>query len=154
MWDLIEAAQGAEAAGTPTPAQVLPPGAGSLEDLLFEQVNYPKIMSPWELRCHLAYLADHCPADPRRDASFARLDRFASGWAAAWARFGESEQGIATYRGLIAALQKDLLARGDIKLSNQVPLSRALNELIFQIALPQPRAGTGGVSSQSQRAAS
>ena len=39
-----------------TEPRLLAPGARSGQGLVFERVNSPKVMSPWEMRCHLAFI--------------------------------------------------------------------------------------------------
>ena len=41
------------------------PGSGKGKGLLFERVNSPKVMSPWEIRCHIAFIREHAGADPK-----------------------------------------------------------------------------------------
>jgi hypothetical protein len=133
MWDLIDRAQ----AGSDGPVTPLPAGRTRTDALLFERVESARIMSPWEVRCHLDYIADHLLPDTRADKALARLNRFASAWTALWARFSDRPDGLPHYHALIAATQRELLAGGgDLKLSNHVPLSRALTELIFQPGAP------------------
>ncbi|HEX8527548.1 aspartyl/asparaginyl beta-hydroxylase domain-containing protein [Allosphingosinicella sp.] len=137
IWDLVDRAQGSDQGSAGEP-DILKPGERGIEGLAFEQVNQPRIMSPWEVRCHIAYIAEHVRPGARVEAVFRRLDRFASGWSGLWAQFGESEEGIPSYQRLIASLQKDLLALGggSLLLRNEIPISLALTELIFRVALP------------------
>lgn len=140
LWDLIEQASraAADAAALPPP---LPPGQVGTAGLAFEQVNTPSVMSPWEVRCHVDFLLRQAIPAPTLSAIAARLERFANGWASAWAQFGAVEAGLPTYRGLIDRIQGDLtrLGAGNMLLPNQVPLNRALAELIFNVAVPPPR---------------
>lgn len=151
LWDIIEAARSSH--GDDAPAVSLS-GKGSVEKLKFERINFPKIMSPWEIRCHLAYLSDYCLPDPRRDRVFARLDRFACGWASLWARFGEDGEGIPSYRALIESVQKELPELRELKLKNQMPLFDVLKAMIFQVAVPWPVEARRRASVQRQRLAS
>ncbi len=99
-------------------------------------------MIPWEMRCHLDYLAGHLPVGaPARDA-IGRMERFISTWHATWAQFGEREEGQATYRRLIETARADLgaLGAGDLILNNKVPFAYALDALIFANALTRTRA--------------
>ena len=135
LWDLIQQAQ--EEGATP-PRNALPPGRARAGSLVFEQVNAPEIMSPWEVICHIAFLLDQAPpADALKPVS-RRLDGFVHAWAAAWAQFGPSPAGVPTYQRLMTAVQADLqaLRAGSIQLPNEVPLDRALRELIFSVAVP------------------
>src|SRR5438270_2294809 len=58
LWDLIDAAQ-TRFAEEP---KLLRPGDRAAEPLFFEQVNAPTIMSPWEVRCHLAFVGEQAEA--------------------------------------------------------------------------------------------
>jgi hypothetical protein len=135
LWDLVAAAQADVADAQAMPADA-PQGP-----IAYEQINLPEIMSGWEIRCHIDYLLGLAPPGPARDAAAIRLDRFASGWMAAWAEFGPSSAGIPSYRRLIEAVREDLraLRASAILLHNQVPLDRALAELIFMVAVPAAR---------------
>lgn len=137
MWDLIDAAQ----SGT------TPPPARPARPLRFEKVDMHKIMSPWEVRCHIAFLIDYIVPNPRLDAVLARLDRFAAAWSSVWSEHEGSPAGLPEYRRLIAALRQELMASGggNLPLQNQVPLARALGELIFDIAAPDPAPAATGV---------
>lgn len=136
LWDLIDAAK--KGAGE---ARLVEPGAGEAARLLFEQLNAPRVMSPWELRCHLAFVAEHVAADPARDAAFERLDRFADGWAALWAQFGESDQARAQYAALLNSVRNDIARLGGkLLLDNELEVLVVLDQLIFIPALAQPAA--------------
>ncbi len=128
-WDLIEEAQ-----TTPTgPPPKLLPGERADTALAFEQVNSPKVMSPWEVRCHIAYLADQVVPDPALGQVMKRLDRFVCAWATAWARFGTTDEGLATYRELLSGIRQNLKdTRGEhVVLRNGRTFYFALNQLIF-----------------------
>jgi hypothetical protein len=100
LWDLIEAAQtGSEAPLRP---------AGELPELAFEQVNAVPIMSPYELQYHLNHLIEHMVDDPRVPVLVKRLDRFAAGWTALWAKFGPDQRGLPEYRKLAAATHQEI----------------------------------------------
>ena len=143
LWDLIDAAQ----AGA-TDAKLLRPGDRPPEPLLFEQVNAPSVMSPWEVRCHLAFIAEqiepHPELEPELEAVMKRLDRFADGWAALWARFGPSDAGLAEYRQLAARARADVEALGgkNVRLRNELDVSFVLDQLIFIMAVADQPAAT------------
>jgi hypothetical protein len=136
LWDLIDEAQGPGGAGELSP--VLQPGSGNPVSLAFERVDAQRIMSPWELSCHIDFIAAHAPSGDKIDAIMKRLGRFAAGWNAAWAQFGASDEGLPAYRRLIDIARSDVKAMGagTLLLSNEVPLDRALGELVFNVALP------------------
>lgn len=130
--ELLKAAE----AGTAEP-QLLRPGERSGDNLAFEKVNSPAVMSPWEMRCHLAFVREHSDADEPIERVFDRTERFIDAWAAAWARFGPDEQGRPTYMQLLHEVTSDLApaAAQNLQIKNRMPLLRMLHELIFQTAL-------------------
>ena len=89
--ELIDAA----GAGVSQP-ELVPPSSRDPR-LAFEKVNSPIVMSPWEIRAHIAYLADHAEPHPQLDAVLQRLDRFAEDWGAVWAQFETDEAGWSDY---------------------------------------------------------
>ncbi len=129
LWDFVDAAQ----SGAAGMMQTLPPGEQSGESLVFEQVNAPKVMSPWEIRCHIAFIAEHAVSDPLLRPVMKRLDRFADSWAALWARFGDADEGVDSYRQLLASIQRELggLAGDHLALDNELKLYFVLDQLVF-----------------------
>ena len=149
LWELIDAAEaGAAASDAPTM-----PSMASAGDLKFEQINSPKVMTPWEIRCHIDYLRSALVPGAEAGPVLKRLDRFVAGWLAAWTRFGESDDGLETYRELVAAARRDVDAMGGkgLPLVNGAPLAIALNALIFSNALAAP-ANRPGQQAQAQPA--
>ena len=126
----------AAAAGV-TQARLMKPGDGSGNQLKFEKMNSPAVMSPWELRCHLAFLKDHARPDPKLEPVLERMEQFADDWSAAWAEFGTSETGRPTYTGLIDVARRDAakLRSNECLLNNEWPLQGMFESLIFQMAL-------------------
>ena len=139
LWDLIQAAR----SGDSDPAQVplVEPGAAPRRPLFYERYNYPKIMSPWELRCHVAELSDLAVDAPKLAAVRNRLDRLIAGWSAAWSRFEADESGLPTYRQLLADARADLESIGgdDILMQNTQPLYRVLDVFVFGSLIASPR---------------
>ena len=137
LWDLIDAAH----TGV-IDAALLEPGERRGDKLMFEQVNAPKVMSPWEVRGHLAFVTGEAEPNPKLETVLKRLDRFADGWAALWARFGDSDSGLADYRQLIGEMRAELeeLGAKDIRLRNELELPFVLDQLIFTMAVPQQAA--------------
>lgn len=137
LWDLVEQSKSNPAAA-PKPHN---PGDSAGRELRFERHNVPKIMSPWEMRCHIAHVREQAPAEPTVDQVFAELDRFASAWAGAWAQFETSADGIPAYKQLIIEVQQALkrIGGGQLQISNGLPLYGVLTALIFRMAIPEPR---------------
>ena len=140
LWELIEAARGEGGRTNPEAGSRQPNGA-DVDRLLFEQVNAPRIMSPWELRSHIAFIADEAEPHPLLASVVKRLEKLAFGWSAAWAVHGPSESGLADYRRLLERAQRDLDVIGGSKLllKNGISLYRELALLIFGIAAPLPQ---------------
>ena len=103
---LPELMSGAEA-GNVEP-RFVPPRPGAAQGLLFENVNSPAIMSPWEMRCHMAFIREQAGTSPKVLAALARVDEFVAAWAAAWARFGERDEGSPVYSQLLEQARADI----------------------------------------------
>lgn len=128
LWNLIE-----QAYDPNSEVKTMKPGEPSDESLLFERVNSGNIMSPWELRTHVAFLLGHATPHPKLGAVIHRLNRFMDDWAVVWAQFGPDEAGRATYRPVLQSAQQDLATLGtaEIELRNQMKLEVALAAMIF-----------------------
>jgi hypothetical protein len=115
-------------------------GVDKERQLAFEKVNSPKVMSPWEMRCHLAFLIEKTVPDPLVSSVIERVDSFIAGWAAVWAQFGEDEGGQDEYQRLLQRVRSDLHSLGGdrLVLRNRWPLYHMLEQMIFQLAVAQP----------------
>jgi hypothetical protein len=147
LWDLIDAAQSGFAQ-----TRTLSPGEADLRTLRFEQVNAPSVMSPWEIRGHLAFIAENVLPHEQLEPVMKRLDRFTDGWAALWAQYGASGQGVPEYRQLLAGTRVEIekLGAAKVRLANELQLSTVLDQLIFVFAVAQQPF----VSEEGQRVAS
>lgn len=138
LWDLIAAADGTAEPGT---AFLVEPGKGAGGPLMFEQHNFPKIMSPWELKVHIDELVGRARPHPLVGPVRESLDRFVTLWGAVWAMHASSDQGLPSYRSLIDACRKDLQSLGAqaIMLDNQRQLFKLLNAFVLDNAVVSPR---------------
>ena len=111
------------------------------EGLLFEQVNSQEVMSPWEMRCHLAFIREQAGSDQDVARALECVERFIDEWAAAFARFGTGDEGLPAYLELLQDVRTVLVAHGTkaLRLPNGVLLLRVLEELLFGMALAQQR---------------
>ncbi len=136
LWELIEQAQ----SQTPPEPRLFNPSEGTGAPVLFEQVNLPKVMSPWELRCHIAFLESEALAHPRLDSVLRRLDRLVFEWGAAWAAYSDSDEGVPIFQKLLRGMAQDLgrLDGQDILMSNGLPLYHVLGRLVFEVAIAPP----------------
>lgn len=137
LWDLVAQAQNAAA---PIEPRLFAPGGRRGEPLLFEKVNSPRVMSPWEIRCHVRLLADMALPHPLLTPLLELLDRFVAQWAALWAAYGSDDDGLANYRALLAQTARELqaLRAETIMLSNDLPFYHVLERLVFEVALASP----------------
>jgi hypothetical protein len=135
--ELIDAALAG--AGEP---EFVSPASGLGQHLAFEKVNSPTVMSPWEIRAHIGYLADHAEPHPRLEAVLDRLDRFAEDWAAVWAQFEADEAGWADYLALVDELKRDLEALGgsEIRLKNEWRFYVVLGQMVLMNLFADPAA--------------
>lgn len=127
LWDLIDAAGGE--------SRLIAPGMGEGRALKFEGSSITGVMTPWELRYHIAFLRDETLSDPLADVVFGRLERFAEGWSGLWAQHGEAPSGFPAYRALMASLQREVVAIDgqQLQLRNQLALYRMIDELLFTV---------------------
>jgi hypothetical protein len=132
LWDLIQRAQNEE-----TESEPVMPGEGSIGRLEFESVNSPTIMSPWEMRCHIAFLAEEARPHPLLQAVTKRLERLTHEWGALWACYGTSHEGRPHYARLLSETGRDLgaLDANDLLLKNDLPLYHVLGRLVFEVAI-------------------
>jgi hypothetical protein len=109
---------------------------------MFEQHNAPKVMSPWEIRGHITFLAGEAEPHAALEQVMKRLDKFADAWASLWAQFGDSEQGRAAYIELARRSRLDIHALGadQVRLKNELDLAFVLDQLVFIMAVAAPAA--------------
>ena len=136
----------------PAEPKLLAPGSRPRTELRFEQFNAPVIMSPWEIRCHTAFIFDRAVDHPNLAAIRDRMDRFADAWGAVWAQFGPSAQAVPAYRRLLAECRAEVMqpANHDMMLENEAFVANVLDSLIFGPALA-PTAPAGNVISSVPR---
>lgn len=152
LWDLLEHSIDESDADL-----LIAPGTVDRARIAFEQVNRPKVMTPWELRIHFAYLIQHALPDPKLETVKQRLERFVSAWQGVWARFGDSDPGLPAYRQLIEWIRKDLqrVGGGNIQLDNTQTLYFFLDRMVFTHAvIPAVRMGAAAPPQSNQRLAS
>jgi Aspartyl/Asparaginyl beta-hydroxylase len=127
LWDLVRKSKTKDV----KPIDI-EPGEASFDELSFERDPRPGVMSPWELRYHVAFAIEHAVPHSKLATVIARLDRFVASWTGGYARFGDDPAGTQHFQSVIADLEADLLALGGetIALTNKLPLYRQLAELL------------------------
>jgi hypothetical protein len=138
FWDHVEAAQ----RGAPT--RTIAPN-GSAPDLRFERINSPVIMSPWEMRVHVAFIASYAEPHPLLDPVLRRIDRFVDDWAAVWTQYETGQAGWATYEQLLNNVKRDLIALGapTLQLKNHLQLLQVLDHIVLVMAMDGASAQMG-----------
>lgn len=138
LWELIKQAQNAPG----TEQRILEPGSGDAASLLFERVNAPRVMSPWELRCHIAFLSGEAREHEKLGAVRERLDRLVNEWSAIWTAYADTAQGVPSFQGLLREVAQDLVKLGanEIPLHNDLSFFHVFGRLILEVAI-DPRAG-------------
>ncbi len=132
--------QGARPAGRDlpgwTPRHVGPAG-DSRPALDYETVNYPSVMSPWEMREHIVFLLGEAEPHPQLPAANGVLLRLSRRWQALWSCYGEDVTGWPRYRALIDEAKAELRAVGAdrIALRNDVAFMQALVSCVLGVAL-------------------
>jgi aspartyl/asparaginyl beta-hydroxylase len=132
LWDRIEVALNGSG-----DEQFLEPGATAVRSLDFEQINAPAIMSPWEMKTHVAYIADWTDDGPGLQSVLRILDRFIMAWSGTWARYGVSDQGLPFYVQHLAGVRA-ALAKADIpevRMRNERPLLNSVDQFILANAI-------------------
>jgi hypothetical protein len=127
--------------GTTEP-RFIAPGSSSGGELLFENVNSPKIMSPWEMRCHLAFIREQAGSTGDILRVLDRLSAFVDSWATSWARFGDHDEGRPVYARQLEEVRADIAELGaeQLALPNELALNRLIEELIFVVAIGRSEA--------------
>ena len=107
----------------------------------FESENVPEVMTPWEMRAHVAFALSE--AVPHRNAPpiQQRLLMFVRDWHGLWSAYGERREGWPRYRALLDAARRDLpaLGAGEVVLANTIGLMPALDAWVFSVALADRR---------------
>jgi hypothetical protein len=70
--------------------------------LVYEAVNYPKVMSPWEMNSHLAALFADTEPSPKVQRLAQAMNRFTTAWRSLWAAYGDDDDtGLPLYREVL-----------------------------------------------------
>lgn len=132
LWDLMESARAGGAQ-----ERFIAPGETPVRALEFEQVNAPVIMSPWEMKTHIAYIADWTDDGPELQRVLGILDRFVMAWGGTWARHAVSEPGLPLYIQHLAEVRNELGNAGvsEMRMRNGRPLLTSVDQFILANAI-------------------
>ncbi len=117
----------------PDPARVRP--------LDFETENLPDVMTPWEVRAHIAFALSEAVAHPGLAQVVDELATFARDWHGLWSAYGVRRDGWPRYRSLLDRTIQRVIAAGanEVVLRNRVVLMEALVAWVFESALADRR---------------
>lgn len=106
------------------------PGA-STPTLEYEKENVPLVMTPWEVREHIAFLLGESEATQQRQRmEHDVLQPFMHEWHASWAKHGQDSRGFSDYRVLRDGLRASIAQYADLRLHNGVRLVQALQAIV------------------------
>ncbi len=150
FWQLVARARPHARMSSDWQPLFVPADPSSRPSLDFECENVPEVMTPWEMRAHIAFGLSE--AVPHRNAAPVqqRLLTFVRDWHGLWSAYGGRREGWPRYRGLLDAARRDLLALGapDIVLGNTVGLMQALDAWVFNVALADKRSNADAETRQ------
>jgi hypothetical protein len=151
LWDLVCAAT---QTGEPPEPAFVEVGRSTGTPIRMEQLNYPRIMSPWEMRTHVEELLALAPEAPPLDMVRGRLDRLIAGWTAVWTEHGDSGAGLPAYRALLDSARQGLDRIGGhaIMLPNKRSLYHVIQGFIFENAVESERVRQSKAAVQGTRA--
>lgn len=132
LWDLMQAAASGVAE-----ERFIAPGETRGRQVDFEQVNAPAVMSPWEMKTHVAYLKDWTDEQPGRDDLLRVVERFVMIWEGLWARYGVSEEGLPIYLTHLNEAKRALatFAGHQVTTRNGLPLALVISGLVLDNAV-------------------
>jgi hypothetical protein len=141
FWQLVGRARPHSRTATSWQPKLIPPDPQFRPSLDFEAENVPEVMTPWEMRAHVAFALSEAVPHRSGPAIQQRLLLLVRDWHGVWSCCGERREGWPRYRALLDAARRDLLALGapEIALGNTVWLMQALDAWVFQVALADRR---------------
>lgn len=136
LWPLITRGRVPTSAPADWSAQYIPPGSENDAWPEFESVNFPKVMSPWELRSQLEFLLGECDEHPQLPMLKQLAGHFGRHWRSLWARFGDTFDGTAEYKDALRIFDAEIRRIAtDVSMRNGVKLAFAMRKLVLDVAL-------------------
>ena len=141
FWQLVARARPHTRVGGDWQALLVPPDPGSRPTLDFESENVPDVMTPWEMRAHVAFALSEAVPHRNSPPLHQRLLTFVRDWHGLWSALGEHRDGWPRYRAMLDAARRDVLAlgAGEMALANTIGLMQALDAWVFAVALADRR---------------
>jgi hypothetical protein len=141
FWQLVARARPHTRISPQWQATFIAPDPGAQPTLDFESENVPDVMTPWEIRAHVAFALAEALPHRNTPPIQQRLLMFVRDWHGLWSAYGERREGWPRYRALLDAARRDLAAfgAGDVVLANTIGLLPALDSWVFSVALADRR---------------
>jgi hypothetical protein len=141
FWQLVARARPHMRVSADWQPRFVAPDPSSRPALDFESENVPDVMTPWEMRTHVAFALNEAVPHPNSPAIHQRLLTFVRDWHGLWSACGERRDDWPRYRALLDAARHDLLELGteEVKLANTMGLMAALDAWVFVVALADRR---------------
>jgi uncharacterized protein (TIGR03032 family) len=155
FWKLVAQAEQPFDTSRPAPTpRFVPYLAKQPASCTTESHNFPVVMSPWEVGWVIdQIIGDLAGESPRAARLRARLGSFLQQWSALWSQFGAALAGWESFRAALGALDGDLAdLRGDLRLTNGVEATDALQHWLVRAALNPDLAGAPGPPPMPARA--
>lgn len=141
FWQLVARARPYMRESADWQPRFVTPDTSSRPSLDFESENVPDVMTPWEMRAHVAFALSEAVPHRNSPPIHQRLLTFVRDWHGLWSACGERRDDWPRYRALLDAARDDLLALGtqEVKLTNTIGLMAALEAWVFNVALADRR---------------
>lgn len=138
FWSLVGAGRrhdGTAMAGNWNPQRIAPDPAVP-PSLLFESVNVPVVMTPWEIAHRIRFLFGEAVPHPALPMMQQVAASFCLNWQALWTAYGERTEGWPVYRLALEAFMQEMGHRaGQVPLHNELPFLSVLKTLVAQVAI-------------------
>jgi hypothetical protein len=141
FWQLVARARPHTRISAEWQPTFIAPEPSAQPTLDFELENVPDVMTPWEIRAHVAFALAEALPHRNLPPIQQRLLMFVRDWHGLWSAYGERREGWPRYRALLDAARRDLAAFGvgDVVLANTIGLLSALDSWVFSVALADRR---------------
>lgn len=116
--------------------QRLAAGSAVEPQLLFESVNVPVVMTPWEITARIGLVLGDAVPHPALPQLRQAAAQFCRHWQALWAAYGENKLGWPAYRQAIDLFIKQVNDwGGGVVLQNELLFSSAMQTLVGKVAV-------------------
>ncbi len=140
FWAHVRYARPHDRGGAEWSPRRIAPNAGLVPALDFESENFPSVMTPWEVRSHIAFLFAEAAPHPALRAINDALQLLARDWHALWSCHGADPSSWPQYRRLLDAMRPAVERHANgVFLRNGIRAMDALDAWVFNVALADRR---------------